>query len=205
MPAAIAIVHSMGNARLHRKTNETDVSLDLTINGTGKRQIDTGIPFLDHMLAQIAQHGFFDLTIKAAGDTQIDFHHTVEDTGITLGQAFAQALGDKKGIRRYGHAVIPLNEALASVTVDFSGRPFFVFNGALPKGKVGDFDVELVEEFLQAFANNAGITLHVKVEYGSNLHHIAESIFKALARALDAATQPESRSAGAPPSTKGAL
>ncbi len=195
----------MERVELHRKTNETDVTIALAVNGSGVRQIETGIPFFDHMLAQIAQHGFFDLAVKAIGDTQIDFHHTVEDTGITLGQAFAKALGEKKGIRRYGHAVIPLNEALASVTVDFSGRPFFVFNGALPKGKVGDFDVELVEEFLQAFANNAGLTLHVTVEYGSNLHHIAETIFKALARALDAATQPEPRSAGAPPSTKGAL
>lgn len=188
---------------LERKTNETEVRVSLVLNGTGKREINTGIPFFDHMISQIAQHGYFDLALKAAGDTHIDFHHTVEDCGIVLGQAFAKSVGDKKGIVRYGHAVIPLNEALASVTVDFSGRPFFVFGGVPLKGKAGDFDMELVEEFLQAFANNAGVTLHAKVEYGSNLHHMAETVFKALARALDGATRPEPR-AGIP-STKGSL
>lgn len=194
----------MDDVTVKRKTKETDVSVKLAINGSCKRNIDTGIPFFDHMLSQIAQHGFFDLDIKASGDTQVDFHHTVEDCGILLGKAFARAVGEKKGIVRYGHAVIPLNEALASVTVDFSGRPFFVLRGELSKGKTGDFDVELVEEFLQAFANGAGITLHVSIEYGSNLHHMAESIFKALARALDEATRPEPRLTDVP-STKGTL
>jgi len=194
----------MATITIERKTLETQISVSLNVDGTGIREISTTVPFLDHMINQLAQHGFFDITLKAAGDTHIDYHHTVEDCGITLGQAFAKALGDKKGIVRFGHAVVPLNEALASVTVDFSGRPFFVFGGGLPKGKIGDFDVELVEEFLQAFANNAGITLHVKIEYGANLHHIVEAVFKSLARALDMATKPEPRSSGIP-STKGML
>ncbi|GMT42467.1 MAG: imidazoleglycerol-phosphate dehydratase [bacterium] len=194
----------MDEVTVERKTKETDVSVKLTIDGSGECEIDTGVPFLDHMLSQVARHGFFDLSIKATGDTEVDFHHTVEDCGILLGQAFDRAVGDKKGMARYGHAVVPLNEALSSVTVDFSGRPFLVFKGELPKGKVGDFDLELVGEFLGAFANNAGITLHVRIEYGGNMHHIAETIFKALARALDAATRKEPRSTGVP-STKGTL
>jgi imidazoleglycerol-phosphate dehydratase len=189
---------------IDRNTKETRITLSLKIDGSGEKDIATSVPFLDHMISQLAQHGFFDIKIKAEGDTHIDFHHTVEDCGITLGQAFAKALGDKKGRARFGNASVPLNEALASVAVDFSGRPFFVFTGSLPKGKIGDFDVELIEEFLQAFANSAGMTLHVKMEHGSNLHHIGEAIFKALARALDAATKPEPRSHGVP-STKGVL
>ncbi len=194
----------MATVNIERKTLETQINLSLKLDGTGVRDISTDVPFLDHMLNQVAHHGFFDINLKATGDTHIDAHHTVEDCGIALGQAFTKALGDKKGIVRYGHAVVPLNEALASVTVDFSGRPFFVLHGERPKGKIGDFDVELVEEFLQAFANNAGITLHVRIEYGSNLHHIAEAVFKSLARALDTATKPEPRSSGVP-STKGTL
>ncbi|MBI5178736.1 MAG: imidazoleglycerol-phosphate dehydratase HisB [Nitrospinae bacterium] len=194
----------MATVSIDRKTSETQIAVSLALDGSGKKEISTSIPFLDHMLNQIAQHGYFDITIKATGDTHIDFHHTVEDCGITLGQAFAKAVGDKKGIVRFGHAVVPLNEALAAVTVDFSGRPFFVLTGGSPKGKIGDFDAELVEEFLQAFANNAGITLHVKIEYGSNMHHIVEAVFKSLARALDMATKAEPRASGVP-STKGVL
>lgn len=194
----------METVSVNRNTKETRISLSLKINGSGEREVSTSVPFLDHMISQLAQHGFFDIRIKAEGDTQIDFHHTVEDCGIALGQAFSKALGDKKGITRFGHASVPLNEALATVAVDISGRPCFVFVGELPKAKIGDFDAELVEEFLQAFSNSAGLTLHVKVERGSNLHHIAEAIFKSLARALDAATKPEPRSSGVP-STKGVL
>ncbi len=195
----------MGKATVERKTKETEISVSLVINGTGKSEIETSIPFFDHMLNQISVHGFFDIELKADGDTEVDFHHTVEDCGIALGQAFAKALGEKKGIKRYGNAVIPLNEALSSVTVDFSGRPFLVFNSHSLKGKIGEFDAELIEEFFHAFSNNAGITLHVNVLYGSNLHHIAETIFKALARALDIATMPETRAVGVPVSTKGSL
>ncbi|MBI3581795.1 MAG: imidazoleglycerol-phosphate dehydratase HisB [Nitrospinae bacterium] len=194
----------METVSINRNTKETRISLSLKIDGSGEREVSTSVPFLDHMISQLAQHGFFDIRIKAEGDTQIDFHHTVEDCGIALGQAFSKALGDKKGITRFGHASVPLNEALASVAVDISGRPCFVFVGELPKAKIGDFDAELVEEFLQAFSNSAGLTLHVEVERGSNLHHIAESIFKSLARALDAATKQEPRSSGVP-STKGVL
>ena len=194
----------MSDATVDRKTKETKVYVELTLSGSGEREIDTSIPFLDHMLNQLAQHGYFDITLKASGDTEVDFHHTVEDCGIALGKAFADAVGEKKGIVRFGHASVPLNEALTTVIVDFSGRPFFVFTGELPKGKIGEFDAELIEEFLHAFANNAGITLHVRIEYGTNLHHIAETVFKSLARALDAATRPEPRSKGVP-STKGTL
>ncbi|MEE8483922.1 MAG: imidazoleglycerol-phosphate dehydratase HisB [Nitrospinota bacterium] len=194
----------MSTVSIERKTKETSINLKLNVNGSGIHEINTSVAFLDHMLSQLAHHGYFDVNLKATGDTQIDFHHTVEDCGIALGQAFAKALGDKKGITRFGHAVVPMNEALASATVDFSGRPFFVMHGELPKGKTGDFDTELVEEFLQAFANNAGLTLHIGIEQGSNLHHIAEAVFKALARALDAATRPEPRADGVP-STKGTL
>lgn len=194
----------METVSIERNTKETRISLSLKIDGSGAMDISTSVPFLDHMLSQLSHHGHFDIKIKAEGDTHIDFHHTVEDCGIALGQAFSKALGDKKGRARFGDASVPLNEALATVAVDFSGRPFFVFSGTMPKGKIGDFDVELIEEFLQAFANSAGLTLHVKVEHGSNLHHIAEAIFKALARALDAATRPEPRSQGVP-STKGVL
>ena len=181
---------------IERKTKETDIKLSLVIDGSGKADIDTGIPFFDHMLEQVAHHGFFDIELKAVGDTQVDFHHTVEDCGIALGQAFTKALGEKKGIKRFGHSVVPLNESLSSVTVDFSGRPFLVFKADALKGTVGNFDAELVEEFMHSLSNNGGLTLHVNLEYGTNLHHMSETIFKALAKALDAATQPEPRATG---------
>jgi len=194
----------MGSASIERKTKETDITASLKIDGSGKADISTTIPFFDHMLNQLAHHGFFDIELKATGDTEVDFHHTVEDCGITLGQAFTKALGEKREIKRFGHAVVPLNEALSSVTVDFSGRPFMVFKGNGLKGKIGDFDAELIEEFLHAFSNNAGLTLHVQVEYGTNLHHMAETVFKALAKALDIATSREPRAKGVI-STKGSL
>ncbi|MBU2590515.1 MAG: imidazoleglycerol-phosphate dehydratase HisB [Nitrospinota bacterium] len=187
-----------------RKTNETDIGISLKIDGIGKYSIDTSVPFLDHMLSQIAKHGFFDMEVTATGDTKIDFHHTVEDAGIVLGEVFKSALGDKKGIRRYGYASVPLNEALANVTVDLSGRPYFVYNVNLPKEKVGDFDVELIEEFFNAFAVHCGVTLHINVLYGTNLHHIVEAIFKSFAKAMDMATSIDDRS-NAIPSTKGNL
>ena len=194
----------MGSATIDRKTKETEITASLVIDGKGESNISTTIPFFDHMLSQLAHHGFFDINLKAIGDTDVDFHHTVEDCGITLGQAFSKALGDKGKIKRFGHAVVPLNEALSSVTVDFSGRPFMVFKGDGLKGKIGEFDAELIEEFLHAFSNNAGLTLHVKVEYGTNLHHMAETVFKALAKALDMATVHEPRATGVI-STKGSL
>lgn len=187
-----------------RKTNETNISISLNIDGGGECSVDTSVPFLDHMLSQIAKHGFFDMKVAAKGDTNIDFHHTVEDAGIVLGDVFKSALGDKKGIRRYGYASIPLNEALANVTVDLSGRPYFVYNVNLPKEKVGDFDVELIEEFFNAFAVHCGVTLHINVPYGTNLHHIVEAVFKSFAKAMDMATAIDERS-NAVPSTKGNL
>lgn len=194
----------MSDVTIKRKTKETEINVGLTINGTGKADISSSIPFFDHMLNQLAVHGFFDIELKAMGDTEVDFHHTVEDSGIALGLAFSKALGEKKGLKRYGHAVVPLNEALSSATVDCSGRPYMVFNSECLKGKIGDFDAELVEEFLRAFTSNAGITLHIKVEHGNNLHHITETVFKSLAKALDEATRPEPRASGAV-STKGVL
>lgn len=191
-------------AEVKRKTKETDISVYLKLDGRGEYKINTTVPFLDHMLSQIAKHGFFDLEINAKGDTDVDYHHTVEDVGIALGDAFKKALGEKEGIRRYGHAVIPLNETLSMVTVDISGRPYIVYNVAMPKEKVGEFDVELTEEFFRAFANSSGMSLHINVMYGNNLHHIIESIFKAAARALDEATSIDERVKGIP-STKGKL
>ncbi|MBI4377993.1 MAG: imidazoleglycerol-phosphate dehydratase HisB [Nitrospinae bacterium] len=191
-------------AEIKRKTKETDIRVYLKLGGNGEYKIDTTIPFLDHMLSQIARHGFFDMEIEAKGDTEVDYHHTVEDVGIAMGEAFRKALGEKEGIKRYGHAVISLNEALSMVTVDISGRPFVVYNTKMPKEKVGEFDVELTEEFFRAFANSSGISLHVNVMYGNNLHHIIESIFKAAARALDEATTIDERVKGIP-STKGKL
>lgn len=192
------------SSRIRRVTRETEIEVSVTIDGAGKAAIDTGIPFLDHMLSQLARHGLFDLEIKAKGDTHIDFHHTVEDVGITLGQAFLEALGDKKGIRRFAQASAPLNEALAECVVDISGRAFFVFNADLPKAKIGEFDVELVPEFFQAFSANAGITLHFNSPYWDNLHHITEALFKSFALALDRAASLDPRS-DAVPSTKGTL
>ncbi len=191
-------------AEVKRKTKETDISIYLKLDGSGEYKINTTVPFLDHMLSQIAKHGFFDLEVNAKGDTEIDYHHTVEDVGIALGDAFKKALGEKEGIRRYGHAVIPLNEALSMVSVDISGRPYIVYNVAMPKEKVGEFDVELTEEFFRAFANSSGMSLHINMIYGNNLHHIIESIFKSAARALDEATSIDERVKGIP-STKGKL
>jgi imidazoleglycerol-phosphate dehydratase len=176
------------SAKIERNTKETQICLELGIDGRGEYAIETGVPFFDHMLDQVARHGFFDLTVKAKGDLEIDAHHTIEDVGICLGEAFKKALGDKKGIRRFGRGTMPMHEALASIIIDFSGRPFLVFNADLPKVKVGEFDVELVEEFFVAFCNHSGANIHVNLVYGDNLHHIVEAIFKALGRALDDAT-----------------
>ncbi|MAX17101.1 MAG: imidazoleglycerol-phosphate dehydratase [Nitrospina sp.] len=191
-------------SHVKRSTSETQIEVTLNLDGTGIQDIRTPVAFLDHMLSQLARHGFFDLTVKAQGDTHIDFHHTVEDVGIAVGQAFKEALGDKKGIRRFAEANVPLNEALAQCIVDISGRAFFVFNLELPKAKLGEFDVELVSEFFQAFAANSGLTIHFNSPYWSNLHHIVEALFKSFARALDFACSLDSRS-GTIPSTKGTL
>lgn len=191
-------------AVVKRKTSETEIEMDLNLDGEGKYDLSTNIPFLDHMLAQLAKHGLFDLKIKAKGDVEIDFHHTVEDVGIVLGEAFKKALKDKKGIRRFGSAYTPLDEALALVVVDIAGRPYFVYDVDLPKEKVGEFDVELVEDFFQAFANNCGATLHVRMISGNNLHHIVEAIFKAFAKAMDQGTRIDKRIKDIP-STKGVL
>ena len=191
-------------AIINRSTKETAVKVNLVLDGTGEQQIATGVPFFDHMLTQIARHGFFDLTIAARGDLEVDAHHTVEDVGICLGEAFKQALGDKTGIRRYGRGTMPMHEALAAVVLDFSGRPFLVWHVDLPKVQVGSFDLELVEEFFTAFCNHAGANVHVNLAYGDNLHHIVEAVFKAFARALDEATQIDPRVQGVL-SSKGAL
>ena len=172
-------------ATIERKTRETQVRIELALDGKGESAIETGVPFFDHMLTQIARHGFFDLAIAAQGDIEIDAHHTVEDVGICLGEAFKKALGDKAGIRRYGRGTMPMHESLASVILDFSGRPFLVYNVPLPKAQVGNFEVELVEEFFTAFCNHGGVNVHVNLAYGDNLHHIIEAVFKAFARALD--------------------
>jgi imidazoleglycerol-phosphate dehydratase len=191
-------------SHVKRSTSETQIEVKLNLDGTGIQEIETPVPFLDHMLSQLARHGYFDLTIKAQGDTHIDFHHTVEDVGIAVGQAFKEALGDKKGICRFSEANVPLNEALAQCIIDISGRAFFVFKVELPKAKLGEFDVELVPEFFQAFSANSGITLHLNSPYWNNLHHITEALFKAFARALDSACSLDSRTSEVP-STKGTL
>jgi len=185
-------------------TRETQIKLTLEIDGRGEAKVCTSVPFLDHMLDLFTRHGLFDLQVEAKGDIDIDFHHTVEDIGIVLGTAFREALGDKKGIRRYGQASVPMDETLASVAVDLSGRPYMVYNVKLPKIKIGEFDVELAREFFQAFANNAGANLHINVMYGDNVHHVLEACFKAMARALDQATQVDARIEGVL-STKGKL
>ncbi|MBN9061470.1 MAG: imidazoleglycerol-phosphate dehydratase [Rhizobiales bacterium 65-9] len=195
----------MRSASVSRKTAETSVSIDLTIDGSGKAAIRTGVGFFDHMLELLARHALFDLTVTAEGDTHIDDHHTVEDVGIVLGQAFLRALGDKKGIRRYASLDLPMDEALTRVAIDISGRPFLVFRGEFPSAKIGAFDTELVREFFQAFAMQAAVTLHVESLYGANSHHIAEGCFKGLARALRDAVAMDPREAGRIPSTKGAL
>jgi len=191
-------------ANIERVTNETRIRLELDVDGCGKGAICTSVPFLDHMLNLFARHGLFDLTVEASGDIDIDFHHTVEDIGIVLGEAFKQALGEKKGIRRYGQATVPMDETLASVAIDISGRPYLVYHVALPKVKIGDFDVELAREFFQAFVNHCGLNLHINVMYGENVHHIIEACFKAVARAMDVATQLDPRVEGVM-STKGVL
>jgi imidazoleglycerol-phosphate dehydratase len=189
---------------IDRKTKETDIHLTLVLDGAGESRIATPVPFLDHMLTHVSKHGFFDLSVKAGGDVEIDAHHTVEDLGICLGEAFKKALGDKAGIRRFGRGTMPMHEALASVIIDFSGRPFLVFNVDMPKAKVGEFDTELVEEFFVAFCNHAGANVHVNLAYGDNLHHIIEAIFKSFGRALDEATAFDPRVEGVL-STKGKL
>jgi len=191
-------------ATINRTTGETSIKLTLELDGSGQSAVATPVPFFDHMLTLLARHGFFDLSVQASGDTEIDAHHTVEDLGICLGNAFREALGDKAGIRRYGRGTVPMDEALASVILDFSGRPFLVYNVDMPKAKVGEFDTELVEEFFVAFANHAGANVHVNLAYGSNLHHIIEAIFKAFGRGLDEASGLDPRVQGVL-STKGKL
>ena len=192
-------------AKADRKTAETQIALSVNIDGSGRADLATGVPFLDHMLDQVARHGMLDLEIRAKGDLHIDAHHTVEDIGITLGQAVARAVGDKKGIRRYGHAYVPLDEALSRVVIDFSGRPGLQYNVKFTRALIGDFDVDLVHEFFQGFANHAQVTLHVDNLRGDNAHHQCETMFKAFARALRMALEPDPRAAGTVPSTKGTL
>ena len=195
----------MRRATIQRHTNETEISVTVNLDGTGTADISTGIGFFDHMLDQIARHSMVDLTIKAKGDLHIDMHHTVEDTGIALGQALREALGDKRGINRYADTHLPMDETLTRVALDFSGRPFLVFNTVFSLGKIGEFDTELVREFFQALAVHAMLTLHVETLYGTNNHHIAESCFKGLARALRIAIAIDPRQADRVPSTKGTL
>lgn len=192
-------------ATVTRETLETQIEVTINLDGAGKGKFKTGVPFLEHMLDQVARHGMIDLAINAKGDTHIDDHHTVEDIGITLGQAFAQALADKKGIRRYGHAYVPLDEALSRVVIDFSGRPGLESNVEYPRSMIGGFDVDLLGEFFQGFVNHAQVTLHIDNLKGKNAHHIAETIFKAFGRAIRMAIEPDPRMAGVMPSTKGSL
>ncbi|MBS0630999.1 MAG: imidazoleglycerol-phosphate dehydratase HisB [Verrucomicrobia bacterium] len=192
-------------ATISRKTAETDIALTLAVDGTGVAKISTGVPFFDHMLTLFAKHGLFDLTVNAKGDTDVDYHHTVEDVGLVLGQAFREALGDKLGMRRYGFFLLPMDESLARVVVDIGGRPHLVYKAEPPTMFVRDFNIVLVKEFCRAFSNALGANLHVELIYGEEPHHVAEAIFKGLARALDAATQLDPRSAGQLPSTKGLI
>jgi imidazoleglycerol-phosphate dehydratase len=195
----------MRTATVTRKTAETSITVTLNLDGTGKAKLATGVPFLDHMLDQVARHGMIDLDVAAKGDLHIDAHHTVEDVGITLGQAVAKAVGDKKGIRRFGHAYVPLDEALSRVAVDFSGRPGLEFHVPFVRGLIGEFDVDLVHEFFQGFVNHAQVTLHVDNLRGANAHHQAETAFKAFGRALRMAAELDPRATGTVPSTKGTL
>lgn len=192
-------------ASIRRDTLETQIQVAVNLDGSGACRQDTGVPFLEHMLDQVARHGLVDLDITAKGDLHIDAHHTVEDIGIALGQAFAEALGDKKGIRRYGHAYVPLDEALSRVVVDFSGRPGLEYGVEFPRARIGEFDVDLFHEFFQGFVNHAKVTLHIDCLRGSNAHHVAETVFKAFGRALRMALEPDPRMAGIMPSTKGSL
>ena len=195
----------MRTAQVNRNTLETQISVSINLDGTGVSKLASGIPFLDHMMDQIARHGLFDLDISAKGDLHIDAHHTVEDIGITLGQAFIKAIGDKKGIRRYGHAYVPLDEALSRVVIDCSGRPGLEFHVPFTRSHVGEFDVDLFHEFFQGFVNHALVTLHIDNLRGDNSHHQSETIFKAFGRALRMAVEMDARSAGMMPSTKGSL
>ena len=192
-------------ASITRTTSETDISLTLSLDGTGKAEVATGIGFLDHMLTALARHGLFDLALRAKGDLHIDFHHTTEDVGIVLGRAFAQALGEKRGIRRFGHALVPMDEALAEAAVDLSGRPFLAWDVPFERPKIGEMDTELFEEFFRAFAMSGLLTLHLTRRAGHNAHHVAEACFKAAARALRMAAELDPRAGDAIPSTKGAL
>jgi imidazoleglycerol-phosphate dehydratase len=191
-------------AKIVRKTKETRITVEIEFDGTGRAEVSSGIGFFDHMLTHLARHSLFDLKVTATGDLEIDAHHTVEDVGICLGKAFAKAVGDGKGLTRYGHAVVPMDEALAEATVDISGRPFHVFQAELPGGRVGEFDLELTEEFFRAFAMNSRCTMHLQLRYGTNAHHCVQGLFKAMARALGIATRQDPRGEGGP-STKGSL
>ena len=192
-------------AEIERNTSETQIRVRLDLDGEGKGVFETGVPFLDHMLDQVARHGLMDLEVHARGDLHIDAHHTVEDIGITFGQAMDRAVGDKKGIRRYGHAYVPLDEALSRVVVDFSGRPGLSYEVDYPRARIGDFDVDLFGEFFRGFVNHARVTLHIDNLKGRNAHHVAETIFKAFGRALRMALEPDTRMQGSIPSTKGTL
>ena len=192
-------------ADITRNTNETQIRVSINLDGTGKQKLNTGVPFLDHMLDQIARHGMFDLEVDAVGDLHIDAHHTVEDTGITLGMAVAKAIGDRKGIRRYGHAYVPLDEALSRVVIDFSGRPGLEMHIPFTRAMIGTFDVDLTGEFFRGFVNHAGVTLHIDNLRGVNAHHQCETVFKAFGRALRMASELDERAAGIIPSTKGSL
>jgi imidazoleglycerol-phosphate dehydratase len=192
-------------AQIQRNTSETQISVSINLDGIGKSTFASGIPFLDHMLDQISRHGLFDLDISAKGDLHIDAHHTVEDIGITLGQAFNKAIGDKKGIRRYGHAYVPLDEALSRIVVDISGRPGLEFHVPFTRARIGEFDVDLVHEFFQGFVNHALVTLHIDNLRGQNAHHQSETVFKAFGRALRMAVEPDPRTGAVIPSTKGSL
>jgi len=195
----------MRKAQVTRNTNETQIAVSVNLDGSGRAKLDTGVPFLDHMLDQVARHGMVDLEVKAAGDLHIDAHHTTEDIGITLGQAVAKAIGDRKGIRRYGHAYVPLDEALSRVVIDFSGRPGLEYNVEYVRALVGEFDVDLAREFFQGFVNHAQVTLHIDNLRGQNAHHQCETIFKAFARALRMAVESDPRAGDEIPSTKGRL
>jgi imidazoleglycerol-phosphate dehydratase len=195
----------MRTAEIERNTKETQIRVKLNLDGKGAAKLVTGIPFLEHMLDQVARHGMMDIEVQAKGDLHIDAHHTVEDIGITLGQAFARAIGDKSGIRRFGHAYVPLDEALSRVVIDLSGRPGLEYNVKFTRGLIGEFDVDLIHEFFQGFVNHAQVTLHVDNLKGSNAHHQAETAFKAFGRALRMAVEPDPRMAGILPSTKGSL
>jgi len=195
----------MRSAKISRKTAETEIDVSLTLDGTGSYAMETGVGFFDHMLDQLARHSLIDMDVRCKGDLHIDDHHTVEDVGIAIGQALTQALGDKRGIRRYGSCLLPMDDALVRCALDLSGRPFLVWNVDLPAAKIGTFDTELVREFFQALATHGGITLHVDMLHGVNSHHIAEAAFKAVARALRDAVEPDQRKGDAIPSTKGML